>query len=215
MKILELTGKRFGRLTALFKTGKRSKGGRLIWHCVCDCGKECDVPSTDLVSGNTKSCGCLQPEKARNSHLKHGDCPYGKKATKLYSVWSGMKNRCNTKSHVEYKNYGGRGIKVCDEWLNNYSTFKEWALSNCYKEGLQIDRIDNNQGYSPENCRFVTRKENGNNKSTTIRINFQGKERTITEIAEMLNLPRRLIYQRIYNGWEINKLDRPPRQCKR
>lgn len=209
MKILDLRGQKFGRLTALFKNGK-SKDGRFLWHCVCDCGNEIDVPSSYLTSGNTKSCGCLQPEVARAKHTKHGELTRSNKS-KLYSVWGGMKNRCYRKGHVEFHAYGGRGITVCDAWRENYQAFKDWALASGYEEGLQIDRIDNERGYSPENCRWVTRKENCNNKRNVIRVQFRGELKTITEIS---GIPRSLIYQRFHNGWPEERLTIPNRLQK-
>lgn len=211
MRLIDITGKKFGRLTALFRNGK-TKDGRYIWHCVCECGSECNVPSSYLTSGNTKSCGCLQPEVARKIHLKHGDCPYGKKASKLYTVWAGMKNRCTVKSHIEYQQYGGRGIRVCDEWSSDYTKFKKWALDHGYEEGLQVDRIDNDKGYSPENCRFVTRKENSNNRQNTIRVLFDGELKTITELSEITGIPRHTIYQRVRHGWDASRLSEPLRR---
>lgn len=213
MKPADLTGQKFGLLTALYQNGK-SKSGHYLWHCQCECGNECDVPTSSLRSGNTRSCGCLQPKKAREAHLKHGDSPFGQKATKLYFVWGGMKNRCTYKGHVEFKNYGQRGISVCKEWASDYATFRDWALANGYKEGLQLDRIDNDKGYSPENCRFVTRLENAQNRGDTIRVMFKGEKRTITEIAKMTGLPRRLIYQRVYHNCSEENLSKPSRQQK-
>lgn len=213
MKPADLTGKKFGLLTALYRNGK-NKEGRYMWRCKCECGNEYDVATSSLTSGNTRSCGCLQPKRARETHFKHGDSPYGKKATKLYIVWGGMKNRCTCKSHVEFKNYGQRGISVCSEWASDYVTFRDWALKNGYKEGLQLDRIDNDKGYSPENCRFVTSLENAQNRSDTIRVTFRGEQKTITEIAEMTGLSRGLIYQRIRNNCSEENLSKPSRQQK-
>lgn len=213
MKPADLTGQKFGLLTALYRNGK-NKEGRYMWRCKCECGNEYDVAASSLTSGNTRSCGCLQPKRAREAHLKHGDLLFGKKATKLYEVWRGMKSRCTYKRHVEHKNYGQRGISVCAEWASDYVTFRDWALKNGYKEGLQLDRIDNDKGYSPENCRFVTRLENAQNRSDTIRAMFRGEKRTITEIAGITGLSRQLIYHRIRNNCSEENLSKPSRKQK-
>ena len=152
-KIINLSGQRFGRLIALSNTGKKC-GAHLIWLCKCDCGKLVEVLGDNLRSGNTKSCGCLRKEIV----TIHGDS-----RIRLYYIWHSMKARCYNSNNNNYKYYGERGIKVCKEWKNNYMMFKNWALANGYKEGLTIDRIDNDGNYCPENCRWLTKSENSRN----------------------------------------------------
>lgn len=149
---IDLTGKKFGRLTVLHRV-ENNKHGMAVWMCKCDCGVKRTVVSQELRNGSTKSCGCLRSETTRVSHTVHGF-----RYHPVYDVWSNMKTRCLS----DNKNYGGRGIKICNEWLD-ITNFIKWAEENGWKQGLQIDRIDNDGNYCPENCRFVTSKENINN----------------------------------------------------
>lgn len=122
---------------------------------------------------------------------------------RLHNVWRGMKERCNNPKNVSYKNYGARGIKVCPEWENDYENFKKWSFDNGYKEGLQIDRIDNNKGYSPENCRWVTRTDNLRNKGNNVLITKDGITKTATEWGEELGIHPRTIIGRVRSGYDV------------
>lgn len=165
--LIDMTGKRFGRLTVT----ERAKGlpgrGIAMWRCKCDCGNETVCRGTHLRDGLIQSCGCQRRENSTKAKLKHGDAQG--KHSRLYGVWQNMKNRCYNKNVRSYKDYGARGIKVCAEWINDYSSFKDWCYSNGYDDaaGYQqctIDRIDNNSDYSPSNCKFSTAKEQAQNK---------------------------------------------------
>ncbi len=156
MRTIDLTNERFGRLTVIARHGYRGKKKRITWLCRCDCGNQKVVIGEDMKSGQTKSCGCL---KGEGNNYRHG-----LSNSRLWNSYRAMKERCSLASHIYYKNYGGRGIKVCEEWLNSFDSFCEWAMSNGYKEGLTIDRIDIDGNYEPNNCRWATMKEQAQNK---------------------------------------------------
>jgi hypothetical protein len=157
-KHIDISGSRFGRLLAIEKVGSDKKG-RALWNCKCDCGNVCVKTSEHIRSGNTKSCGCLMVSVFNTVNKTHG-----KSSHPLYAVWRGMKSRCYNPNKENYRNYGGRGIQVCEEWRGDFYSFYTWATHNGWKKGLEIDRIDNDKGYSPENCRCVTKAENLKNK---------------------------------------------------
>lgn len=157
---IDLTGQRFGRLTAIEYSG-RSSDGQAKWKCICDCGTIAFSSSGNLRSGRMKSCGCLRREngvKHALSMTKHGQYK-----SRLHRIWNTMKNRCQNPNVHNYESYGGRGITVCDEW-QRFEPFYEWAMSNGYRDHLTLDRKDNFAGYSPDNCRWATMKEQQNNK---------------------------------------------------
>ena len=159
---IDMTGRVIGRLLVIEECGRDSRG-EVLWRCRCECGNEIIVLGSSLRNGDTTSCGCYR----REAHTTHGMCK-----TRLYSVWLAMLQRVGVHKGVDEEtkhNYQDRGITVCDEWLV-FENFRDWALSHGYKEGLQIDRRDNDKGYCPENCRWVSRRENMNNRRNTIRL---------------------------------------------
>lgn len=159
MRAVDITGKRFGRLTALEKTDMRCCG-RIVWKCVCDCGEITYVDTCRLKTGTTRSCGCLYQE-TRKGKLKHGES-----GTRLHRIWKAMHTRCTNHKTTDYKYYGERGITICEEWNgeNGYENFSKWARENGYEENLTIDRIDVDGNYEPSNCRWVTQAEQNRNK---------------------------------------------------
>lgn len=158
-KFRDLTGTRFGRLVALKRIGSNCQGA--VWLCKCDCGDVCNVGQHLLRFGKTKSCGCLQKELAAQKLLKHN----GRKDNpRLYRIWLNMKSRCYNKNNPNFIYYGMRGIGVCDEWRYDFATFLNWSKENGYEQALTIDRIDNDESYSPSNCRWVSMKIQSNNR---------------------------------------------------
>lgn len=161
MQLIDLTGKRFGRLIVLSKHGHTGK--EVTWLCKCDCGNETVVMGNSLRKHNTMSCGCYHRDRARESNIKHGGSARNAK-TILYSRWEGIKKRCYSPGCKSFKNYGGRGIKMCDEWRNDYSAFETWALKNGFKKELTIERVDVNGNYCPENCTWIPKSEQSKNR---------------------------------------------------
>lgn len=177
-----LIEREFGRLKVVKFVGS-AKDRRYLWECECSCEQHTHivVKAGNLKSGNTQSCGCLHKEIIQKG--KHGQTN-----TKLYHVWSGMKDRCYNPNQKSYKNYGGRGIKICDDWLI-FENFYVWATSNGYEEGLSIERQDVNGNYEPSNCCWATAKEQANNTRNNHFIEYNGENKTIQQWEDETGLP--------------------------
>ena len=202
-RLIDMRGLRFGRLVVIDQAGNAKYGGAL-WRCQCECGNEKIVRGADLRSGHTQSCGCIHSESLSARNEKHGET-----GSRLYNIWSGMKQRCGDPHASNYQNYGGRGIKVCDEWVNSFEAFRDWALANGYRDGLTIDRKDNDGPYSPENCRWATRKEQSGNRRKLYSITHNGETHTVREWAEILGIPADRIRERLKRGLPTEKVLTP------
>ena len=205
MRFEDLTGQRFNRLLVIERTDGSSKK-HTYWKCRCDCGKETVVASQKLKNGRTKSCGCYSKDRA----TKHG-----KQNTRIYKIWRCMKSRCSNPRFTAYERYGGRGIKVCEEWRNSFEAFYEWAMAHGYSNELTIDRIDNDGDYRPENCRWITMKEQSNNTSANHIIEYNGETHTISEWSDILHISKKTLANRIDRGWEVDRAFTEPVHTKR
>lgn len=188
----DLTGQRFNRLTVIRYLDKSERTVRTYnWLCRCDCGKLVKGNANKLKNGLQKSCGCLKEECKYD--IGEVNKKYEHVNKRLYSVYKGMLNRCYDPQHQSYKSYGGRGITVCQEWLDDYDCFAEWALANGYdpkaKQGdCTIDRKDVNKGYSPDNCKWVSNAEQANNRRDNVRITYNGETHTMSQWSKILNV---------------------------
>lgn len=198
-----LVGIRFGNLTVIEYAGyKTGKTGHVYhqWNCKCECGNTKIVTGTSLTSSHCQSCGCIPHTPKTLPQIKHN-----KSNTRLYNVWKSMKGRCYTKTDSAYHLYGGRGITVCDEWRNDYSTFYEWSIANGYKEvddssKFTIDRIDVNGNYEPSNCRWVDMKTQCNNKRNNARYMYDGSLLTLRDISKRAGIDYKILKGRIDRG---------------
>jgi hypothetical protein len=204
---IEMSGRRCGRLTVIRPV--RNDGRGFTWFCRCDCGREVVRLGGLLRDGRTQSCGCYRRERISARKRTHNDSGYNSKRSPLYEIWSGMHQRCTNQKKKNYKNYGGRGIRVCERW-SSYEHFKE-DMGSGFRPGLSLDRIDNAGNYEPTNCRWATRKQQSRNQRTNRLITFQGATRTAAEWAEILGVPHKRFLDRIDRlGWPVDRAMQEP-----
>ena len=194
-RFVNLKGQKFGMLESIGLYPQKTSIGGMQWKCVCDCGNKAIVASCHLVSGHTKSCGCLLKE-VRKEHFK---ASHRKSESRVYSIYSNMKNRCCNPSSKRFYLYGGRGIKVCDRWLNSFENFYEDMGDP--PGGYEIERKDVNGNYEPNNCEWVTHAQQARNTRSNVRVTLFGKETCLAETCESLSVNTKMVYERRRNGW--------------
>ena len=201
----ELIGKKFGKLTVIeldhkepYYLNGKIQHWKYYYRCICDCGKETIVNGSDIQSRHTQSCGCLQRVKTSKTNKTHG-----LSHTRIHNIWQGIKQRCLNPNRKIYKNYGGRGIQICNEWKTNFMSFYNWAMANGYNDTLSIDRINNDGDYEPSNCRWITQKEQNRNTSQNLLITYKGETHCRNEWAEILNVKSGTILSRYKRGLNL------------
>jgi hypothetical protein len=198
-RLNDLTNQKFGRLTVVSRA-PNDKSTNTMWNCACECGNTSIVQAGALKAGKVISCGCYNSEKNRT---------HGVSKNPLFATWAKMISRCYNKNDPAYKNYGARGISVCDAWKNNPAQFVEDMAPKPH--GLELDRIDNNGNYSKENCRWTTRQQQCINRRSTRLIEYNGQANSILEWSRITGINRRTITQRLSNGWPVHEaLTKPP-----
>lgn len=199
-KLIDLTGQKFGRLTVIKRTDEIATNKSAKWHCVCDCGNECIKSSTSLRKFPKSSCGCWKAEITSKLFKK-----YDIKNRKLYEIWKGIKARCFNINSKDYHNYGGRGITLCDEWLD-YNVFQKWAIEHGYIEGLTIERIDVNGNYCAGNCCWIENKLQAQNTRKVRRFIYKDKVYTIRQLSDMFNVNNRTLVNRLtVLNWDVER----------
>jgi len=209
----DLTGRPFKYLTVTGFSHKEKQGlcTQYYWKCRCICGKEIKVTRNSLMRGR-KSCGCMNNVAHTGSSYHGGVATHGDSKKRIYKIYMKMKERCY---YDKNSNHYKRGIKVCNEWLEDYTSFRDWAYSNGYSDELSIDRIDNNGNYEPSNCRWVTKKEQANNKSNNILITYNGETHTISQWADKLGWTYTTLMNRYKRKWSVeDMLTRVPKYLK-
>lgn len=198
MAFKDITGQKFGSLTAIRRAGNQGK--HVLWEFQCDCGKTTVALGINVRSGKIKSCGCHRYDKGREQLTTHG-----LSNTRLHGIWKTMRQRCNNPNNPSYPNYGGRGISICPEW-DDFKCFYDWAMLNGYKDGLQIDRINNNGNYCPENCRWADEKIQSNNRRSNTWLECRGERHTVAEWSDLTGIKQSTILVRMTKyGWSVEQ----------
>ena len=197
MSLNDLTGQKFGRWLVVERSSVI--GHNNMWRCICDCGTEKDVRGSSLTGGISTSCGCWRKESVGNRARKHGDA-----GNRLYAIWDSMRQRCNNPNCHAYHNYGGRGISICDEW-SDYAAFRRWAYESGYSElaargKCTLDRMNVNEGYSPDNCRWVDMKAQSQNRRDSILLEYNGQCMALSDWADKVGLDYTTLWKRYRQG---------------
>lgn len=210
----DISGLTFNSLTVVEYRGI-DKSRSSMWLCRCSCGNEIVTRASSLKNENTKSCGCLRKKMAMIASTTHGLSSGRKRKSRLYRAWTNMKSRCNNDKTPKFKNHGGRGISVCDQW-KDYINFHLWATENGYKDNLSLERIDNDKGYSPENCKWATCSEQNINKRTNRIVTVDGISRTVKEWSIVTGAKQPTLHARLNDyGWGDEKTIKTPVRSRR
>lgn len=204
-------GQKYGKLTIIKEVSPIGSKRRIL--CKCDCGNIKEYSMDRVIHGRTQSCGCLRNEMFLAHRNSNGTSKYPKEARKsrLLGIWYSMKERCYTESSGGYKKYGSKGIKICDEWKNDFMAFYNWSISHGYSDNLTIDRIDYRGNYEPSNCRWADIKTQANNKSNVRKYEYNGELHTMTEWSEIMNINYGALWERLnVLGWSIEKALKTP-----
>lgn len=207
--VLDLSGQKYGYWTVLEIA--ENNHGVIKWLCRCDCGKIATIRTGNLRSGASKSCGCHQYDHLRNRKRNY---PQDVRIKRLENIWNNMKKRCMDRNNINYKNYGGRNIKICDEW-KDYVSFARWALNNGYADKLTIERINNEGNYEPSNCKWITKQEQHNNRRNSKFETLDGITKTVAEWAREYNIHPSTLYRRLNNGMDIYDAIKKPSRTRR
>lgn len=205
-KVEVIEGQKYGRLTIIKEVSPIGSKRRIL--CKCDCGNVKEYSMDRVIHGRTQSCGCIRKEMLLIHRNNNGTSVYPKEATdsKLYKIWNSMKFRCYTISSGAYFKYGAKGIRICEEWKNDFMAFYNWALANGYSDELTIDRIDYRGNYEPSNCRWANIRTQANNKSNVRKYEYNGELHTMTEWSEIMNINYSALWERPnVLGWTIDK----------
>lgn len=205
-KLIDIVGEKYNMLTVVERL-PNDNSGSTVWLCKCDCGNYTKVRGKNLKNGAVKSCGCLK----QISHTK----THGKSKTRIYNTWASMKSRCLNPNDNSYFRYGGRGICVCEEWINSFESFYDWSMENGYTDSMTIERKDNDGNYCPENCRWATQKEQCRNRRTNAVFEYMGEKHILTEWCEILNLEYKFVHNRIRHGWSFERAISTPKTYSR
>lgn len=198
VNFIDIKDQRFDRLVAI--KPKYIKNGSYYWECKCDCGVIKDIDGASLRAGRIKSCGCLKEEMIKNNTT------HGLSESRLYNIHYHMIDRCYNFNNNAYYNYGGRGITVCDEWKNDFLSFYNWAINNGYQDDLTIERIDNNKGYNPSNCRWCTMYDQSRNKRNNRYVNYNGDDIVLSDISRAYNIPGTSLRRYLEKGYSIEEI---------